>query len=295
MFFNKKKSHYEHLRRKWTAHHRSLQKNLWEKHKDALSWISSNTKQLTAGSLGGLILLASPYMPSLPFPDHLLLEKKQVFADVGKNVFLISDLTGVLPKEVRPLTDLEEKSITGILSERFGIKVIAELENKRLERNYGIIGQEQHLARFPGDNMFSHFDTEQDSQNYWSYGMAPGLGAWGYFSRSQAEFSIKDKEREKYYIAVQTFLASDFAVRFAEYRDFFKFRKMLVVNPENGRAVVVDIADAGPSVWTGKHLGGSPEVMRYLEREDGAKRGPVLYFFVDDPQDQVALGPISVK
>ena len=55
------------------------------------------------------------------------------------------------------------------------------------------------------------------------------------------------------------------------------------------------IGDAGPAVWTGKHLGGSPEVMYYLEREDGARRGPVLYFFIDDPQDLVPLGPIQVK
>lgn len=296
LFTKKKKTHYEHLQKKWTVHHATLQKSLWEKHKEALSWISTNTKQLTAGSLGGLILLATPYVPpALPSPDQLLLGKKQVFAEIGRSNFLISDLAGMLPKEMRPLTDQEEKSVSDLFTERFGIKVSAELENKRLNRSYGIIGQEQHLARYPGDNMSSHFNSEDSAREYWSYGMAPGLGAWGHFSRSQSEFGDKDNEREKYYIAVQTFLATDFNQRFAEYRDFFKFRKMLVVNPENGKAVVADIADAGPSVWTGKHLGGSPEVMRYLEREDGSRRGPVLYFFVDDPLDQVSLGPISVK
>ena len=105
----------------------------------------------------------------------------------------------------------------------------------------------------------------------------------------------KDKDREKYYIAVQTFLAPAYNLRVSEYRDFFKYRKMLVVNPQNGRGIVAVIGDAGPAIWTGKHLGGSPEIMYYLEREDGARRGPVLYFFIDDPQDLVPLGPTEAK
>jgi hypothetical protein len=68
-----------------------------------------------------------------------------------------------------------------------------------------------------------------------------------------------------------------------------------VVNPDNGKAVVAVIGDAGPAAWTGKHLGGSPEVMVYLERKDGRQRGPVLYFFVDDPDDTIPLGPIEIK
>ena len=70
---------------------------------------------------------------------------------------------------------------------------------------------------------------------------------------------------------------------------------MLVVNPENGKAMVVVIGDAGPAAWTGKHLGGSPEVMRYLERQDGRARGPVLYFFIDDFDDNITLGPIEIQ
>ena len=70
---------------------------------------------------------------------------------------------------------------------------------------------------------------------------------------------------------------------------------MLVVNPQNGKAMVVVIGDAGPAAWTGKHLGGSPEVMKYLERVDGRQKGPVLYFFLDDPDDKIPLGPLPVS
>ena len=123
--------------------------------------------------------------------------------------------------------------------------------------------------------------------------MAPGLGAWGYFTTSLANMTQEDTDREKYYIAVQTFLSPNFNQRVAEYRDFYKYRKMLVVNPQNGKAVIADIADAGTADWTGKHLGGSPEAMKYLERYDGVARGPVLYFFIEDPSDQIPLGPVE--
>jgi hypothetical protein len=213
--------------------------------------------------------------------------------NLDKKTFLISDIAQILPKDVRPLEAEEEQNICDILSRTYGIKVTPELEGKRLNRSYGFIGAEQHLTRYPGDNLSSHFDSDEDSQLYWQQGMAPGLGAWSYFAPSKEALTQKDKDREKYYIAVPTFLSKDFNSRFTEYRDFYKYRKMLIVNPNNGRAIVVDIADAGPAESTGKQLGGSPEVMHYLERFDGSLKGPVLYFFINDPDDKINLGPVT--
>jgi hypothetical protein len=205
------------------------------------------------------------------------------------------DLSIVLPTTVQPLTEDQEKIIGQTLTRHFQIPVSATLQGKKLNRSYGLIGAEQHLMRYPGDTMESHFNTANEANDFYSSGMAPGRGAWGYFAQSQAEMTEKDVEREKYYIAVQTFLSPGFTENVNELYNFYKFRKMLVVNPENGKAMVAVIGDAGPSQWTGKHLGGSPEVMRYLERVDGAQKGPVLYFFIDDPGDTIPLGPIQVK
>jgi len=287
-------SHYQHLRDRWRARHQDLQRILWGKHKESLDWFSNNYRQLVAGSFGGLMLLTGHNTnPAITFPQA----SASPMQKVDKRVFLISDLANVLPSRVRPLEESEEQKISDILSRTFGFKVVVELENKRLNRNYGLIGAEQHLARYPGDVLSTHFDPpaggEEDMKNYWQSGMASGLGAWRYFASSKEELTDLDIDREKYYIAVQTFLSKDFNSRFAEYRDFYKYRKMLVVNPNNGRAIVADIADAGPSEWTGKHLGGSPEVMHYLERFDGSLRGPVLYFFIDDPDDKIKLGPVT--
>lgn len=292
IFFKKtlaSKPHYEYLKNKWTERHAKLKSTLWNKHQASLHWALKNlpARQIVMGSLSGMMLLA-PSIQSLP-SSNLITPAYSVSENIPKSSFLVSDLINVLPQEVRPLTLSEETEIVRILSRDFSFKVTAEIDGKRLNRNYGIIGAEQHLARYPGDTMATHFDPPvggEEAQKFYSSGMAPGLGAWGY---------IEDTLSEKYYIAVQTFLSEGFNARFVEYRDFFKYRKMLVVNPQNGKAIVVVIGDAGPAVWTGKHLGGSPEVMNYLERQDGARRGPVLYFFIDDPQDKVRLGPISVK
>lgn len=285
------KSHYKSLSDRWRARHQNLTKKLWNKHGESLAWLSNNYRQLVSGSLGGLMLLTGQVSGFFP-PLHATAQAPKV-QEVDGKVFLISDLTSVLPKEVRPLNTEEEQKVSDILSRTYGLKIVPELDGKRLNRSYGLIGQEQHLARYPGDILSTHFDSDEDRSLYWQQGMAPGLGAWRYFADSADSITQLDKDREKYYIAVQTFLSKDFNSRFTEYRDFYKYRKMLVVNPNNGKAMVADIADAGPAEWTGKHLGGSPEVMHYLERFDGKQRGPVLYFFIDDPDDKVKLGPIN--
>lgn len=285
-------SHYQFLAKKWTDRHRDLQSKIFTEYEDSFKWLADNSKQLVVGSLAGIMLLTSPILDKIP--QVFSSASAQAVRTIDKKVFLIYDLRKVLPSEVRALTPDEDKNVSEILIRDLGFNITAELGGKRLNTTYGIIGQEQHLARFPGDTMFTHFDNSNEADKYWSYGMAPGLGAWRYFTDSSGVLTQKDIDRERYYIAVQTFLAPGFDSNPKEYTDFFKYRKMLVVNPQNGKAIVADIADAGPSPWTGKQLGGSPEVMSYLERFDGAQKGAVLYFFIDDPNDTIPLGPVSL-
>jgi hypothetical protein len=233
--------------------------------------------------------------PSLPAKLPEAQVSKEHYKDIDKNFFLVADLINKLPREIRPLSVEEEERIAEILSARFGIRVVPMLQGKRLNRTYGLIGQEQHLSRYPGDTIDTHFTFPEEAGKFSVYGMAPGLGAWRYFSPSRDAMTQKDIDRERYYIAVQIFLSPGFYDNVHEYVDFFKYRKMLVVNPQNGRAVVTIIGDVGPAEWTGKHLGGSPEVMTYLQRKDGSQVGPVLYFFIDDPLDHVPLGPIYIQ
>ncbi|HBQ51166.1 hypothetical protein A3B42_05205 [Candidatus Daviesbacteria bacterium RIFCSPLOWO2_01_FULL_38_10] len=280
MLFTSKKPHYEYLRKKWTARHRSLQNKLWDKHKVSL--------------IGGLLLLTVPNPIALPIPQTIH-AKDDILVGFDENAVLAKKLQEDLPEEVRPLNSAEEANLLKTLSSNFGFEVTTVIEGIKLNRNFGIIGGEQHLYRYPRDNLYAHAENTVDWAKYGSAGIAPGLGAWGYFSPSKQEFTDIDKMREKYYLAIQTFLAPGFAENVAKYRDFFKYRKMLVINPKTGQAVVAVVGDAGPAEWTGKHLGGSPEVMDILGLAGGPRKGPVLYFFIDDPDDKIPLGPVKVR
>ena len=282
------KPHYEYLKNKWTTRKKASEQNFWDKHSDAL-------KHIAIGSLGGLILL-SPPKTLFPTPaQNLIASTENSLVGFDRNVLLAKALTEKLPEEVKPLDSEKEEEIGNFLSDQFGFKVLSQIDGIKLNRSYGLMGGEQHLYRYPGDNLQAHADSSADWAKYGGAGIAPGLGAWGYFTPSKEQFSEKDKLREKYYIAVQTFLAPGFAENVAKYRDFFKFRKMLIVNPKTGQAVVAVIGDSGPGESTGKSLGGSPEVMDLLGLATGPRKGAVLYFFIDDREDKIPLGPISVR
>lgn len=286
MKFTSQKPQFEHLRKKWTARQKNAEEGFWTTHTPAL-------KQIALGSLGGLMLFSSP---SAQIPSaSATVSRDDILKGYDQNVLLAEQLKENLPTEVRSLNTDEEKYITDLLTKDFGFRVTSEIENIRLNRNYGLIGGEQHLYRYPGDNVYAHADNTVDWAKYGGAGIAPGLGAWGYFANSKEEFTELDKIRERYYLAIQTFLAPGYAENVSKYRDFFKYRKMLVVNPKTGQAVVAVIGDAGPAEFTGKHLGGSPEVMDVVGLAEGPRKGAVLYFFIDDPKDEVPLGPIKVK
>ena len=272
---NNNTNHYESLKKRLQERNKGLKERIVQKHKEAFAWAINNTQQIAAGTMGSLLLLSSPGMQLLSPSTE---QAHQEFVDVPENLFMVSDIKQYLPDEVGLLIPGQEQKIAELLSKYYGFSVKPEINGLRLQHTYGYIGSEQHLMRYPGDVVEN---------------MAPGRGAFGYFAPSRSEMTQEDIEREKYYIAVQTFLADGYMGRTRDCIDFFKFRKMLVVNPNTGRAVVAVIGDAGPAVWTKKHLGGSPEVMKHLERVDGKQKGAVLYFFIEDPDNKVPLGPIE--
>lgn len=288
MKFTSKQPHFEYLKKKWVDKNAREAEKFLDKHGDMV-------RRFAVGGLGGVMLMSTPGMAGYIPGDNQLTSGGGITSAEDKNVYLAKALKEVVPEEVRKLSVDEENKIVNVLSDELGIKAVPELEGIRLNRSYGLIGGEQHLYRYPGDNLYKHAENASDWAMYGPSGIAPGLGAWGYFATSEGTFTKQDRDNERYYLAIQTFLAPGFAENTAKYRDFFKFRKMLVVNPKTGQTVVAVIGDAGPAEWTGKHLGGSPEVMHFLGLAGGSRKGPVLYFFLDDPQNLIPLGPITVK
>ena len=239
-----------------------------------------SAKIITTGALTGTLLFAPPTIAkNIPAVANIV-KNLSDFEGVQPNApqeTLLSSLKQILPQKVGPLERTQEKTLEQVFKETIGVDTKANLEGEHLNATYGYIGAEQHLARYPGDSMAVHPKIPQLDE-----GMAPGLGAWGYVPA----------DKEKWYAVVQTLYLPDWAKRQPYLRDWYKYRKVLIVNTMNGNAVVASIADSGPAAWTGKQFGGSPEVMNYLGGPR-YKKGPVIVFFVDDPKNRVPLGPVE--
>lgn len=193
-----------------------------------------------------------------------------------------------------------EDELTKLFISYYGIDSAASLDGKRLNTYFGAIGQEQHLPRFAGDATLWHSDDPVVQR----YGITPGRGAWGWWTNAKSSLTPEMINQEKYYIASQTFLAPGWRENTKELYEWFKYRKVLLVNPRNNKAVVAVIGDAGPASWTGKNFGGSPEVMKALDSVDGhgvkdvmtgqgGDKDNVFVYFVSDPENKVPLGPVN--
>lgn len=316
-----KKISSEEFRQKLKLKHLESKRKLFEKHPKVDKFFKDkgidpgkirehSTKILGASAIAGALLFSPPLTsPALFTPQEIIeklksdknikLENKQSLLLRNNNVNLANFLTGLVPKRPRPLNRNEEKILEQVFSQVLGVAARATLEGEHLNTTYGYIGAEQHLRRFPGDTLLQHAPTPKDfggegqgSSLILKEGLAPGLGAWGYFAHSKDTLTPELEEIERWYAVVQTLYLPDWSKRQPHLKNWYKYRKVLIVNTQNGNAVVAGVADSGPAAWTGKHFGGSPEVMQYL---GGAKykKGLVIVFFVDDPYNKVPLGPVE--
>lgn len=249
-----------------------------------------SAKIIGAGALTGTLLLAPPATEKVVKNTKAGIKsitKTAIETQITAQQKLLDAMSSILPKGVRPLTRSEEKTLEQIFEEALGVKTKATLEGEHLNTTYGYIGAEQHLKRYPGDTVDQHGEGIILKE-----GIAPGLGAWGYFATNKNALTNDLEETEKWYAVVQTLYLPDWNTRQPYLRNWYKYRKVLIVNTDNGNAVVASIADSGPAAWTGKHFGGSPEVMYYLGGSR-YKKGAVILFFVDDPENKVPLGPVE--
>lgn len=270
---NKLKLKSQEVKRDFEANYPHVKKFLDQRGVELAKIREHSAKVITAGALTGTLFF-SPISPTIDVKNPLEIVKT---VDVPVQKTALDEIKDILPDKVQPLSRDQEKKLEQVFQNLIGVPARATLEGEHLNTTYGLIGLEQHLMRYPGDNV--------------PY-MAPGKGAWGYFAPSKAQLTEDLIEKEKWYAVVQTLYLPDWKSRLNYLRDWYKYRKVLIVNTNNGNAVVADIADAGPAAWTGKVFGGSPEVMEAL----GGKRytkGPVVVFFVDDPNNTVPLGPVD--
>jgi len=272
-----------------------------EKHQDLIAWMKSNNisfsdvrtisqQLLAATSFAGAIALNSPEgMLAVPQIQAQKKEKSELLATVTQEEHeeIMKKLESIVQMPPGHMEKETELYLEQQLSEILNFEVTAELEGQRLNHSIGIMGGEQHLYRFPGDSLAQH-DAYQES------GIAPNRGAFGWFTEN-GELTEKAIAREKYYFAVQTLYLPRWNSEHQILKPWYKFRKMIVINPAEKLAVVAVVGDAGPAAWVQKQFGGSPEVIREGKIWSPKSRGRVLLLFVDDPDDKIPLGPISLE
>jgi len=308
-FFKKKREeskHFKALSTKLRKRRSGVLKEFKGKHKEALDWakkkgikpqeiVNKGSRGLAAGVATGAMVLSAGAAPSAQLPSKDLANQKEINRDVSGSDIKASikareDVTGQVKKLLAGANLYDEKSITSSLSKTLKIPVKAELDGIRLNATYGIMGYESHLTRYPGDNLGTHFHSDIERAKFAKAGMAGGPGAWGYIASSQEALTAKDIDREKNYLVAQTFLSPNWGPPFV--KEWFRHRKMVVVNPKNGRVVVGVLEDAGPEVKTGVQFGGSPEIIEELDLMNTGSN--VLMYFVDDPKDQILLGRYGI-
>ncbi len=296
----KQSKHFQALSKRLEQRKAIHLKEFKEKHKAATLWAkkrgikpeelaSKSARGLAAGVAAGAMILSSG-APSISAPTTEMPDQKELRRDVSgaieTTVGAKKDVSPLVKKVLSGANLYDEKTLTKKLSSLLKIPVKAELGGIRLNTAYGIIGYESHLIRYPGDSLTEHFQSDIESRKFGRFGMAGGPGAWGYLAKSKGALIAKDIEREKYYLVAQTFLSPNWGS--AEVKEWFRHRKMVVINPQNGSVVVGVLEDAGPDPSTGSSFGGSPEVMEVLGFSGSGSH--VLMYFVDDPKDKIPLG-----
>jgi len=264
---------------------------LQDKGWDLQSLKTASQAAITATTLAGAVMTNKPV-------DMLVNQQLDQIKEKNRDDFLAevtqTEFESIMAKlkqmVIRPPGHLEkddELYLEQQLSDMLGFEVTAELEGHRLNHSIGIMGGEQHLLRFPSDTLDQH-------DAYLQSGIAPGRGAFGWFTQN-GELTDEAIQNEKYYFAVQTLYLPNWNQDYPELKTWYKFRKMVVVNPVDQVAVVGVVGDAGPALWVNKQFGGSPEVIREGKIWSPEARGKVMLLFVDDPENKIPLGPIDLS
>ncbi len=251
------------------AHHKNVVQQFHHKHAEALH----RAKRQYISLAGAAIVTASALGTNQLYQNELIkVTHQQEMAKTHEFVKYIKKLLS----DKKQLNPDEEQVLAQALSKDFGLNLTANLQGHHLNEIVGYMGAEQHLKRWNGDNLAQH--------DFQKVGMAPLQGSFKDFDNA---------EQEKYYVAVQLHELPDWNANWSVLKPWYRYRKVFVFNPENQRGIVAVIGDSGPSKFTGKTFGGSPELMQYLDMKDGSQKGKAIILFVDDPNDKIALGPAN--
>lgn len=208
------------------------------------------------------------------------LTREEHQAVMDKMQQMVAQPAGHLRKE-------EELYLEQQLTDLFGFEVTAELEGTRLAHTTGIMAAGPHLRRHPTDTLATH-------QRLRGAGIRLARGGFGWFTE-MGQLTERGVLQEQYYLAVPASLLPAWQSSPSLLKSWLRFRKMVVINPAEQRAVICAVADLGPADWLQYQFAGSPETIQDGKVWSPTSRGRVLVFFVNDPQDQIQLGPLDLR
>lgn len=251
----------------------------------------TSQQMLAALSLAGQVAMNQPSDSNLASQIQAMMtdenENEASLMTKDEHFEILSKMVDFVHMPVGRLEKNDELYLEQQLTDMLGFEVVAELEGHQLNHLVGIMGGEQHLKRFPTDTLSQH-------DAFLEAGIAPNRGAFGWFTEN-GQLTSDAIMREKYYFAVQTLYLPDWNQNHAVLKPWYKFRKMIAINPTEEIAVVGIVGDAGPAQWVQKQFGGSPEVIREGKIWSPNAKGRVMLFFVNDPNDEIELGPINLS
>ncbi len=176
-----------------------------------------------------------------------------------------------------------EQQITDLV----GFEVTSEIDGYTLPATFGLMAALPHLKRHPQDDVKAH-------EWFQEAGMANNRSAFGWFTE-MGQLTEVAVNREKYFVSLQVDLIPEWQLQSKQLKEWYKYRKVVVINPVVQKAAVACVGDFGPGNWIQHQFGGSPEIIRQLSVWDLASQGKVFVFMVNDPENKLPYGVIDMS
>jgi hypothetical protein len=225
--------------------------------------------------------MSTPVLPPAQLQAlYAELSKEEHSAVMEKMSRMVQEPAGHLPRQ-------EELYLEQQLTDLFGFEISAELEGIRLPHSTGVMQALPHLRRHPTDTLVNH-------ERCHAAGIRQVRGGFGWFTEL-GQLTPLGVLQEKYFFSVQAQFTSAWQSSPSLLKNWLKFRKMVLINPMEERAVVGCIGDLGPSEWVHYQFGGSPETIQDGKVWSPKSRGHVLLFFINDPMNHIQLGPLDLR
>ena len=198
---------------------------------------------------------------------------------VAKLVELSQSTAGSLPKE-------DQLYVEQQLIDLLGFEVTSALEGIEMKHTVGVMQAGQHLPRFPDDSLAQHVSFPEA-------GLSDRRSFFGWFTQS-GQVTAQLQQTEQWYVGLPITSFPDWSENPTNSVQWWKYRKVIVINPVEEMAVVGSVAEAAPNQLLAYQYVGSPELIKAGQIWSLKSMGRVIMLFVDDPDNQVPLGPKSI-